>query len=175
MAYSGQYELGPGAVAVFTVENNKMYVEAPGLPRTSTIPVSSNTFNIGIAQAMVTFVRDASGKIDHIKVLMEGQELNAKRLPDFDPSKVDLNQYTGDYYSPELCTTYTIVVKSDKLVARHFRTGDVHLSPIKPDIYTGDQWYFGNVEFVRDNNNLVTGCKATSGRVRNVKFNRMME
>ena len=175
MAYSGQYELSPDAVAVFTVENNKMFVEAPGLPKTNAIAISSNTFDVSIVQAKVTFVRDASGKIDHIKVLMGGQELNAKRLPDFDPLKVDLNQYTGDYYSTELCTTYTIVVESGKLIARHFRTGDIHLSPLKPDIYSGDQWYFGNVEFVRDNNDLVTGCKVAAGRVRNVKFNRIVD
>jgi CubicO group peptidase (beta-lactamase class C family) len=173
-AYSGRYELGPGSVAVFSVEDNNMFVEAQGLPKTPAIPVSSNTFNVSVVQAMVTFLRDSTGKISGIKVKMEGQEHIAKRMPDFDPAKIDLAQYIGNYYSPELCTTYTMVVENGKLIARHFRTGDVHLTPVKESFFSGDQWYFGNVEFVTDNNK-VTGCKVSSGRVQNVKFNRMVE
>jgi len=63
---------------------------------------------------------------------MNGDEHYANRLPDFNPDKVNLAEYSGEYFSPELSTTYTLVVDSGKLIARHFRTGDVHLSPSKP-------------------------------------------
>ena len=63
-----------------------------------------------------------------------------------------------------------MVVESGKLIARHFRTGDIHLKAIKPEQFNGDQWYFGNVEFVRDYNNNVAGCKVSTGRVRNLVF-----
>jgi len=95
------------------------------------------------------------------------------RLPDFDPTKVNLDEYTGDYYSPELSTTYSVVAESGKLIARHFRTGDVHLAASKPDQFTGDQWYFGNIEFTRGNNNTITGCRVSTGRVRNLKFEKV--
>jgi hypothetical protein len=115
-------------------------------------------------------MKDESGKVNKFKALMNGEEHYAMKLPDFDPSKVSLTEYTGDYYSPELSTTYSIVVESGKLIANHFRTGNVHLTAIKPDQFTGDQWYFGNIEFVRDNSNTITGCKVSTGRVRNLKF-----
>ncbi len=174
-AYSGRYELWPGAIAVFTAENNKLFVEAPGLPKTAAVPVSPRKFNVSVVQAMITFGRDQTGKIDHIRVAMGGQEHDAKRLPDFNPSEVDLNQYTGDYFSPELCTTYTLVAESGKLTAKHFRTGNVQLSLVKPDFCIGDQWYLGNVEFTRDMNNIVTGFKLSAGRVRNLRFNRVTD
>jgi CubicO group peptidase (beta-lactamase class C family) len=169
-AYCGVYELVPGNVVTFTSEDNKIFIEAPELPKTAMVPVSTKTFSISVAQAVVTFVRDMSGKIDHIKVEINGQEHLAKRLADFDPAKIDLTQYTGEYYSPELCTAYSVVAESGKLIARHFRTGDVHLSPVKTDFFSGDQWYFGSVEFVKDKGNIVTGCKVSAGRIRNIMF-----
>jgi hypothetical protein len=174
VSYCGKYELEPGFVATVSLEDENLVVEAPGLPKTAMTPVSSATFDVKAASARVTFVKDESGKIAKIKTFMNGQENYAKRLPDFDPSKLNLIDYTGDYYSPELSTTYSLVVESGKLIARHFRTGDVHLNTIKPDQFSGDRWYFGSVEFLRDSTNTVTGCKVTTGRVRNLKFEKKM-
>ena len=132
--------------------------------------VSSTTFDVGAVSARVTFLRDESGKVVKLKAQMNGEEHFAMKMPDFDPAKVNLTEYTGEYYSAELSTTYSFVVESGKLIARHFRTGDVHLKASKPDQFNGDQWYFGNIEFIRDSNNTITGCKVTTGRVRNLKF-----
>lgn len=99
--------------------------------------------------------------------------LTAPQLPAFDPASVNLAELTGEYYSDELNTGYTFVIESGKLIARHFRTGDVILTPVKENIFGGDQWYFGQIEFVRDENKKITGCKVGGGRVRNLKFIRM--
>jgi len=170
LSYCGKYEMQPGFVASVSMENENLVVEAPGLVKTPMTPVSSKTFEVKVVPATVTFNRDETGKISKIKVLMNGEEHWALRLPDFDPATVNVTEFTGDYFSPELSTTYSFVVESGKLIARHFRTGDVHLILVKPDQFSGDQWYFGNVEFIRDNNNTITGCKVSTGRVRNLKF-----
>lgn len=170
LAYCGKYELDPGEMATVTMENESLYVEAPGLSKTPMTTVSSTTFDVSAVSARVTFLRDESGKVVKLKAVMNGEEHFAMRMPDFDPAKVDLQEYAGEYYSPELSTTYSLVVESGKLIAKHFRTGDVHLKATKPDLFSGDQWYFGNVEFVRDSNNKITGCKVSTGRVRNLKF-----
>ncbi len=175
VAYCGQYELQPGNVATFTIADSIICVEAPGLAKTQMIPVSSTTFDVTPVQARVRFVRAGSGKVDRIKVSMNGQEIYAMRMPDFDPSKVDLTDYTGDFYSPELSTTYSFIAESGKLIARNFRTGNIHLVPVKADDFSGDQWYFGNIAFLRDNNKTITGCLVTTGRVRNLKFEKVMK
>jgi hypothetical protein len=105
-----------------------------------------------------------------MKVQMGGGEQIAMRMPDFDPSKINLTEYSGDFYSPELSTTYTMVVESGKLIARHFRTGDIMLTLTKPDQFSGNRWYFGRVVFTRDSNNKITGLQVLGGRVRNLKF-----
>ncbi len=170
LSYCGKYELEPGNVATITLEDENLFAESPGLPKTQMTPVSSITFDVSAASARATFIKDGSGKVTGMKVSMGGEDHIIMKLPDFDPAKVNLTEYAGDYYSPELSTTYTMVVESGKLIARHFRTGDVHLMAIKPDQFNGDQWYFGNVEFVKDSNNNVTGCKVSTGRVRNLVF-----
>ncbi len=171
-AYSGQYELQPGVIATISTENNELYAEARGLQKTKMVPLSSSSFAVREANAEVTFVPNEKGRIENIRVLIQGQQVVARRLPDFDPNAVNLAEYAGEYYSDELNTGYTFLVKSGKLVARHFRTGDVNLVPVKENVFSGDQWYFGQVEFIRNENN-VTGYKVGTGRVRNLKFTKL--
>jgi hypothetical protein len=137
------------------------------------VPLSSTMFEVRAAAAKVTFVADEKGKISKMLVYMNGTESTARRLLDFDPSSVNLTEFTGEYFSEELNTTYSMVVESGKLVARHFRTGDVILSPQKEDAFSGDKWYFGLVEFTRDGNKTVTGCKVGSSRVKGLRFKKM--
>ncbi len=172
--YSGKYELRPGIIASISAEGNTLYAEAHELPKTAMTPLSQTEFSVPAAQAKVSFSAGDDGKITKMMVYMGGQEITARRLPDFDPATVNLDELTGDFYSTELNTTYTFLVESGKLIARHFRTGDVKLAPAKADVFSGNQWYFGLVEFIRDGNNRITGCKVGNGRVSNLKFEKVM-
>jgi hypothetical protein len=151
------------------LKDETLFVESPGLPQTEMSVVSTEIFYVKAVDAKVTFIKDESGKVTKIKAEMNGGEHFALRLPDIDTSQIDLSEYAGEYYSQELSTTYTIVIESGKLTAKQFRTGDVHLTFIKPDQFSGDQWYFGNVQFTRDSN-VVNGCKVSTGRVKNLQF-----
>jgi CubicO group peptidase (beta-lactamase class C family) len=168
--YSGKYELQPGIIATISAEGSVLFAEAHELPKTAMTPLSQSEFGLPAAQAKVNFPSDPDGKFTRMIVYMGGQEITARRLPDFDPVSVDMDELTGDYYSPELNTTYTFMIESGKLIARHFRTGDIKLTPTKMDVFSGDQWYFGRVEFIRDTNNKITGCKVGNGRVQNLRF-----
>lgn len=170
VSYCGQYELQPGNIASISLENETLYASAPGLAKTTMNALSYNEFTVKVVSAKVAFLKNDSGKISKMKVNMNGQEIYANRLPDFDPGKINLSEYTGDFHSDELSTTYSFIVESGKLIARHFRTGDVILSAVKPDQFTGSQWYFSSVEFVRNSSGIITGIKVTGGRTRNMKF-----
>jgi hypothetical protein len=105
-----------------------------------------------------------------MKVNMNGGEVIIMKIPDFDPAKVILSDYTGTFHSRELSTDYEMVYESGKLIARHFRTGDVMLTLTKPDQFTGDKWYFRMVQFTRDSEGKISGLSASGGRTRNLKF-----
>jgi CubicO group peptidase (beta-lactamase class C family) len=169
VSYSGQYEWQPGIFVTISLENDKLFVSAPELPKTPMTAVTINEFEVKSVSARVTFISEA-GKVTRMKVNMGGVEVIAMKIPDFDPSKINLSDYTGNFYSEELSTTYTMVLESGKLVAKHFRTGDIMLNLTKPDQFTGNKWYFGKVEFKRDANNNISGLSVSGGRIRNLKF-----
>ena len=84
-----------------------------------------------------------------------------------------LREYTGEYRSPELDSTYEIVVDSEgRLVARHWRNAPSFLSPTAEDTFTSGQWFFPEVRFVRDGMGQVTGFTVTGVRVRDLIFER---
>jgi len=169
-SYCGQYELQPGVLVTVSIENDNLFVSAPELPKTPMITVTETEFDVKAISARVTFILD-SGKVSKMKVNMNGGEVLAMKIPDFDPTKIDLSEFTGDFYSGELSTTYTMVIESGKLIARHFRTGDVMLNMTKPDQFSGNKWYFGRVVFTRDSaDGKINGCKVSGGRVRNLRF-----
>jgi CubicO group peptidase (beta-lactamase class C family) len=86
----------------------------------------------------------------------------------FDRASVQLTDFTGTFYSPELETTYSLVVTDDTLRALHQRHDDRNLIPSKKDEFSNN--FLGNVAFTRGKANKVTGMKISNGRVRNLAF-----
>ena len=76
----------------------------------------------------------------------------------------------ADYFSPELETSYRLVVKGGMLVAEHSRHEDSALSPVRKDRFEGR--FLESIQFDRDENGRVNGFHASSGRVRNLRFDR---
>ena len=87
----------------------------------------------------------------------------------FAPPPDKLAEYTGDYYSEELDTTYTLAVEDDRLVLHHRRNDAATLAFDGPDQFTTTAWYFDKLVFSREDD-TVTGFKASTDRARNVRF-----
>ena len=85
-----------------------------------------------------------------------------------------LQEYTGAYRSPELDSTYEIEVDAEgRLLATHWRNAPTVLTPTGTDTFTGDQWFFPRVRFVRDDSGRITAFTVTGGRVRDLIFERL--
>jgi CubicO group peptidase (beta-lactamase class C family) len=89
----------------------------------------------------------------------------------FDGSSVKLSDFTGRFYSPELETTYSMVIVNDTLIAKHQRHDDTKMIPGKTDGFSNNS--LGDVVFTRDKNKRVTGFKVSNGRVRNLLFEKI--
>lgn len=172
-SYCGKYLVQGTLMVMVSMENEKLFVEGSGLSKTLLNAVSTDEFDLNSIPVKIKFIKDDSGKISKMMV-KEGEETTqAIRVPDFDNEKIDFGQYIGEYYSPELSTMYSFVIEKNQLIARHFRTGDVKLTLVQPDTFSGDQWYFSKIEFTRDSNKNITGFRATGGRVRNLAFKKL--
>ena len=82
-----------------------------------------------------------------------------------------MTQYPGTYWSDELETQYTILIKDGKLVADHVRHGEIALTPLAKDEFKG-AWFMQDVKFVRDDSGRITGMTVGGGRVTAIRFTR---
>ena len=168
--YVGKYELMPGFIITITRENDRLIAEATGQGKVEVFPESETKFFLKVAAVKISFQKDAAGTFSQLTVHQNGQDMVAKKIKDLPFDTSNLDQYAGDYYSEELGTFYTIVIRDSVLIAQHRRHSDIQLTPTINDQLTGDAWWFQNVHFTRDENQVITGFKLTGSRVRNLHF-----
>jgi CubicO group peptidase (beta-lactamase class C family) len=170
--YSGQYQIEPGQTVTFVIENGKLVAKASGqgFPMT---PKSDSEFVIASIDASVSFQKNKDNTINEMILKQGGRTVVAPRLKEFDAKSIDLNTYSGVYYSPELETSYTFEVIDNKLFGKHIRHEPMELMPSYKDGFTSSAWFFSGIEFTRNERGEVNGLKGSSGRVRNVKFQKV--
>lgn len=83
-----------------------------------------------------------------------------------------LSEFAGEYFSPEVNATYKITPKDDKLLIQTGNWGDFLLSPRFFDSFANPE-EMGSLVFTRDRRNRVSGFVMRSGKVRNLKFNKI--
>lgn len=88
-------------------------------------------------------------------------------------SEAELAAFNGSYRSAELDSTYRVLVRDGQLIAEHWRNAPAVLTPIAEDLFEGDQNWFPEVRFQRDNSGNVTAFLVTGSRVRDLVFERM--
>jgi len=172
-SYVGKYEISPGLVLSVKYEEEQLTVQATGRPNIILEPQSEVKFSLTGTNGVITFQKNDEGMVDRLLLRQGELDTPAKKLPPFDPAKVNLSEFEGSYYSHELTTTYTFKIKDNMLVAEHQRHPDITFTPIDTNTFSGNAWYFRNVEFVRDLNKKIISLKVSSGRVRNAKFWKM--
>jgi hypothetical protein len=83
-----------------------------------------------------------------------------------------LAAFAGRYYSPELDTTYEINPQDDKLLFRTGHWGSFLLSPRFVDSFANPE-EMGSIRFTRDGRSRVSGFVISSGKVRNLRFDKI--
>ncbi len=171
-AYEGQYELQPGFVITISLDDDQLKGQATGQSQFDLKAISTTAFEVQGVEAKVEFHRNDDNEVHLLKLYQGGQIMDAPRMAPFDADSVELEAYTGEYFSAELWTSYRFVVEDGQLIARHGRHADIELTPTKPDVFSGSVWFFRQVEMERGEDNAIIGCKVSNGRVRNLKFER---
>jgi hypothetical protein len=171
--YTGSYQLSPGFILNITNENNKLMVEATGQGKTRLLAESDTDFFVTVVDAQLTFENPVNGKYSKLILHQNGQNMPAPRVELAKTNPEVLKEFEGNYYSDELGTFYTIILKDSGLVVTHRKNDDVKLNIVEKDTFSGNQWWFGKVVFKRDANNTISGFLLTGSRVWNLKFNKM--
>jgi CubicO group peptidase (beta-lactamase class C family) len=171
--YVGDFELQPGFIISISSNDNQLSAKATGQEEVALTPISTTEYKVEGVEAKIEFIPNEGENIVLLKFHQGGQIMEAPRVKIFDKSSVILSDFSGEFYSEELSTTYNFTVVDDSLVAKHSRLSDFNLNPVKEDMFYGEAWFFGQVEFIRDSNDIITGCKVSNGRVRNLYFEKI--
>lgn len=174
----GRYELedAPGFILEFYREDDKMFTRATGQGSVEVFASSDSTFYITIVEASMTFHRNDQGEVDAMTLHQNGHH-RANRIyePKWIPSQDDIDNYVGRYFSEELEAFYIVSVNDEgELVLRHRRFDDIPLKAEAKDDYVG-AFPISGIKFIRDENNNVTGFRASSQRSFGIVFEKMQE
>lgn len=167
---AGKYELRPGYIISISCDEDGLYAEAHEVPKTRLVRVSETEFTLPMMKAKLSFPGLAEGAVNKMNLELNGQQMSAVRLRDFEPSTVDINEFTGTFYSFELRTAFTIVLKENQLTVQRQRMTDLSLKATAPDQFSVDK---RRVEFVRGDKGNITGFMYSSGRIRNIWFEKI--
>ncbi len=170
--FVGSYRFADGRILNVTDEFGVLKLWDPGeRTKTALEPVGPGVFAaVGDPGERVEFEREGE-RVERLRLggpagLRVGERVEP--VPPEGPA-----EYAGAYRSPELETTWTLVVEDGALVARHLMHEDVPLTPVVRDLFAGSAWFMREVRFSRDAAGEVDGLWVSAGRIKNVRFDRM--
>lgn len=131
------------------------------------VPTSNNVFNT--SSSTVTFGVDSL----NVKLVLSTKGSKAKTYNKANKIKLsisELKEYQGDFYSNELDSKYVLSIKDSSLHIKIPRNDEIKISPFIKDIFSGDLI----VRFTRNKKNIINGFFLSTGRVRNLYFEKVL-
>ncbi len=108
---------------------------------------------------------------------IENESSGSERLIDkgskpepYAPTERELLSIIGEYWSPELLTTYFISYKDNQLKVYHTRHGYFDLKGTEKDVFEGSASFFRTMKVIRDRKGSVTGVRVSNSRVLDLWF-----
>lgn len=169
--YEGKFELQPGFIMEFKEKGKTLYITATGQGTFPLETINEQQFKIRRIGAIITFIENENGNFDILTFNHNQQKITGNKIK-FAIDKTDLEKYTGVYYSEELKTSYTLHIKNGHLVASHQRQEDTVLTPLDKQKFSGNTWFFGNLEYQFSDKEII-GFKVSSDRVQNLWFKKV--
>ena len=170
--YVGRYSGGSGRVISIARNGDHLEGDLSAGSMQMLTPTGEHEFFVAETKARVMFAKLDSGKAAQYTLEIDGERRVYQRLEAADEVPPNLPDYTGQYRSQELETSWSIQVKEGKLVLQDRRQGEIPLRPVARDRFSGSN--LGSLQFERDTGGKVTGVKVTTGRVRNLRFDRQL-
>lgn len=134
------------------------------------IQLSDSVFRLEDESARLVFASNPDEKTQQVKwEWFDGRSWSLQRIEPWGPNLRELKEFEGQYYSPEVDTSYEIVLEDNQLVARHHQRDDLPLTPAEQDGF-GSVLPFIDVQFQRDEKDQITGFLVSAGRVQDIRF-----
>jgi hypothetical protein len=142
-------------------------------------PVSHNEFVYeAFPTARATFVGSSGEAPEELHIVSESSSTRYLRADGEKSSSIDLPDYAGTYYSPELDLYWNVNIHENQLAVSRRKYGTTLLTAISGDNFKDDWSPFsdwpteGLIAFSRDRNKDVVGFKVSCERLRGLRFSR---
>lgn len=169
-SYTGVYLDDEGELITITAKADYLSAALTWDPDLALTPLGPDQFSAPKQQGRVTFERDQSGQITQVNCQFYGVTWSAQRIEPWTPTATELAVYSGEYTSPELGTSYTLVVQDQQLVIQHQRHSDIALTPVRVGQFTGNTWWTTQLVFQQATDGPITGFTLSGGRVKGLQF-----
>jgi CubicO group peptidase (beta-lactamase class C family) len=159
---------------VYVKDGKLIYSRAPG-NESALAPLGRDRFlMLGVRNRVeLTFKSPRAGAPPSIFFTEAGRATSTQqRVKEASYKPQQLTEFAGEYYSPELNTTYSITPREDKLLFRTGNWGDFLLSPRFVDSFANPE-EMGSIVFTRDARSRINGFLIKSGKVKNLRFNKI--
>jgi hypothetical protein len=134
---------------------------------TELIPSTNSVFNT--MSSTYTFSGDSTNT--KLEFSTKGSKtLTYNKVKKTQVSTADLLEYQGDFYSPELDTKYHLSIKDSSLQIKIPRIKEIKLPAFIKDVFADG----AIVRFSRNKKNTINGFFLSTGRVRNLYFEKMV-
>lgn len=130
----------------------------------------NNSFYIGGINALVIVQFELNTERQMIVTDGDNEPTHFSEYDSLPISIESLEAYTGEFYSKELETTYTISLREGTLFGYHSRHGEFEIGILKHDLT--DWSGFATSEYKRDSNGKIEGFYVSLNRVREVWFDK---
>lgn len=152
--------------------NDSLLFIRPEAPQNPSIlnPINTNTFQLDtLVNTQISF--KSNGSISTMHLTENGFETDVwERYTEKEYPAKTLEKYEGIYYSEELQTSYKIELREGMLTIIHPKMYPFGLRPIKKYGFMSNSWQFTYLEFEEDENQKIKGFRISTGRTRNVLF-----
>jgi len=175
-AFTGTYWLKSALLLrKIVLENGKLYYVRSETNRTELVPVSKTEFRMKEFETVtVAFSDKTEGRYDTVTVAgAGGPPLTGKWIKPFKVTKESLEEYVGRYYSQELQVYYELVLEKDKLGVNGRNITGKPLRKLPEDYFISSDGGGASLKFQRDEQGTVIGFKVSTGRVLNLRFERV--
>jgi len=159
-------------VFVVTSSNGKLQGNIGVYGRASTMDaIGADRFRYPInPRTEVAFEEGKAGGPAEVTTYLDGRKAHHYvRVPPYNPSDSELQQFAGTYRADEVDMPYEVVVKGRQLSVRSLKTRDVTLMPVTADLFDGGGM---RVRFTRNAEGAVSGALLSTFRVYDMRFER---
>ncbi|MCQ9636700.1 beta-lactamase family protein [Chryseobacterium sp. WG23] len=173
MQFEGVYELNPGNYLEISTEGKDLYLGTYNHKGKERLQVAGdNKFKITSIPTASLTLSDYSFKFRIADFTYTAKKIN------LNPPKADgmiLNNLVGFYRNEEFNTIYQLLIKNNKLIARHPLNGDIELFPLKPASFYSTTEYFGQLDFKYNKNKEVTEFILSGANLLNIRFKKILK